>query len=174
AALRAQLPSVRYEPLSADSLTPRLGVEYRATTEHRPLRVDTVAMASGLLASLQPLQPGEQGMLQWLLTPAGPVRPPGLAPRRRLLPQRLVAERIAWRALPLTRYPIVLNVEEAAGLIGWPVGLRAVPGLPLGGCRLLPVAAAIADRGTVLGTATFPGQAGRAVALDQESRFRPL
>src|SRR5207244_6378819 len=128
----------------------------------------------GLLASLQPLQPGEQVMLQWLLTPAGPVRPPRLAStsrepvpllvdaellrsaeavaarkqklraplllavgrigvmadtpartisllrrvegplhgsrapgaylRRRLLPQRLVAERIAWRALPLTRY----------------------------------------------------------------------
>jgi hypothetical protein len=68
----------------------------------------------------------------------------------------------------------MLNSEEAAGLLGWPIGGLAVPGLSLGGCRLLPANSRIPKGGTVLGTATFPGQAGRSVAIDLSGRFRHL
>ncbi|HTW10444.1 MAG TPA: hypothetical protein VME46_23265, partial [Acidimicrobiales bacterium] len=49
-----------------------------------------------------------------------------------------------------------------------------MPGLSLGSCRLLPVTGKVLRSGTLLGTATFPGQAGRPVALDLSARFRHL
>lgn len=98
------------------------------------------------------------------------VRAPGVLLKRRLLPQRLVGRWMGKRRVPLVSWPGgVLNVAEASGLLGWPIGLDAVPGLELGGCRLLPVAGAIPARGAVVGIGTFPGTQ-RPVALDTRAR----
>jgi Type IV secretory system Conjugative DNA transfer len=241
AALTAHVPSVRYERLyerSEVKLT--LGAEYRTTTDQRQLRIDVDALSAGLLSTLQPLLQGEQVVLQWVLTPAGPVRPPRLrgkqdgvgisvsaelltsadavtalkakraeplllavgriavaarsrghaetilrrveAPMhgtrapgvhltRRLLPGRLLARRVERQSVPLTRFPSVLNTLEATSLIGWPAGITQLPGLTLGGCRLLPVASAVSRVGTQLGTSTFPATVSRPVALDLQSRL---
>lgn len=106
--------------------------------------------------------------------PLHATRAPGAHLRRRLLPSGVVARRITGRTVPLTRFPSLLNTEEVAGLLGWPIKKRAVPGLSLGNCRLLPVTGKVPRSGTVLGNATFPGQAGRPVALDLSARFRHL
>ena len=63
---------------------------------------------------------------------------PGVAVVRRSVPSRLVVRRLVERALPITAWPLVINVREAAGLIGVPLGesrKRAGP-------RARPVAAA--------------------------------
>ncbi len=101
-------------------------------------------------------------------------RAPGAHLKRRLVFSRLVTGRLVRRVVPITRFPSLLNVEEAAGLLGWPIGGPAVPGLVLGGLRLLPVPSAVPSMGTVLGTATFAGQTGRPVAMDLDARFRHL
>lgn len=72
----------------------------------------------------------------------------------------------------MTRFPALLNTEEMVGLLGWPVSGRVMPGLSLGTCRLLPVVGRVPRSGTVLGTATFPSQNGRPVALDLSARWR--
>lgn len=98
------------------------------------------------------------------------VRAPGVLLRRRLLPQRLVGRWIERRRVPLVAWPGgVLNVAEASGLIGWPIGIEALPGLELGGCRLLPVPGAVPRRGAVVGVGTYPGTP-RPVALDTRAR----
>ena len=101
-------------------------------------------------------------------------RAAGVHFRRRFIPSSVIAGRIMDRSVPLTHFPAVLNTAEAAQLLGWPVSGRAVPGLALGACRLLPANDEIPKTGTVLGTATFPGQDGRAVALDLAARYRHL
>jgi hypothetical protein len=242
-ALQAVVPNVRWQRVdSAPENELMLGVEYRTTTNRRPMRADPSGIAAGLLSSLQPLRKGERVVVQWLLTPAGPVRPPRLATRddgpvtldaellanaeavtalrtkqraplllacgriavcaatrsravqllrqteaplhgtrapgvhlrRRLLPSQLIAGRVERRTIPLTRFPGVLNVEEASCVIAWPIGLGSVPGLQLGGCRLLPVPGAVRRRGTVIGESTFPGMVGRPVALNRDARLRHL
>ncbi len=101
-------------------------------------------------------------------------RAPGIHLRRRLIPKTTVARRINRRIVPVVAWPGgAINVQEAAGLIGWPVGIEQLPGLRLGGCRLLPVSQAIPNAGTVIGTGTFPSTR-RPVAVDGEARLRHL
>ena len=98
-------------------------------------------------------------------------RTPGVHLSRRSLPVRSVAERAERRAVPVSVFPAVLNSEELAGLLGWPVGVSQLPGLTLGSCRLLPVASSVPKHGTLLGISTFPATAGRPVAIDRKARL---
>ena len=83
AALAAHLPSVRYQVTAVGARALQdfvsVGAEYRLNTGGRPLRSEPGELSAGLLASLQPLRGGESVVVQWLLTPAGPVRPAQLA-----------------------------------------------------------------------------------------------
>lgn len=54
---------------------------------------------------------------------------PGAAIVRRHLPSSIVAHRLADLRLPLTRFPLTLNVKELAGLLAFPLGVN-LPGLP--------------------------------------------
>lgn len=101
-------------------------------------------------------------------------RAPGVQLCRRWLPAAVVASRLTRRSVPLTQWPASLNIEEASALVGWPIGQTQVPGLELGGCRLLPVAKAVPEDGTVIGKSTYPGARGRTVGLDLQARLRHL
>lgn len=96
---------------------------------------------------------------------------PGAHLRRRMIPDSVAVARIARRATPFVAWPGVFNTEELAGLIGFPIGLDAVPGLTLGGCRELAPSPRIPTSGTVLAEATFPGQA-RPLALGADALVR--
>ncbi len=216
--------------------------EYRASSDLRSLRVEPGELSAGLLSSLQPLHGHEEVTVQWVITPAGPVRPPrlqkqtndqikwlnstltttdavsalkikqkaplllsvgriaawaenrdrandllrqveapwhasrapGIHLTRRLLLQSDVVARVARRAVPLTVYPMVLNAKEMSSLIGWPIEVTSMPGLTLGGCRLLPAPGVVPRSGTLLGTSTFPATSGRPVCLDLEARARHI
>lgn len=98
-------------------------------------------------------------------------RAPGVHLRRRLLSSRTVCRRLRDRVAPVFDWPAVLNTQELAGLLGWPIGAVQLPGLRLGSCRLVAAATVIPSSGSVIGESTFPGSR-RPLALDIEARLR--
>lgn len=100
------------------------------------------------------------------------VRAPGVLLKRRWLPGAVVAGRMRQRrtAATLGWSRNTFNAVEASGLLGWPVEVEQLPGLTLGGCRLLPVARAVPVGGTVLGVGTYPATE-RPVGLTTSARL---
>jgi hypothetical protein len=98
-------------------------------------------------------------------------RSPGVHLQRRLALETAVARSITRRAVPALVWPSTYNAQELSGLVGWPVGARSVPGLVLGGSRLLAASPIIPTAGTILADSNFPGQR-RVLALDLEGRLR--
>lgn len=75
-ALQCTMPSVRYTLLEeAPKPAVNAAAAYRLSTRRRPLRVDAAQLSRGLLTALQPLDDDESLLVQWTLTPAGPVPP---------------------------------------------------------------------------------------------------
>jgi Type IV secretion-system coupling protein DNA-binding domain len=98
---------------------------------------------------------------------------PGAHLFRRQLPSVLIARNMTAQHLPLLVPPCLLNAAELAMLIGVPLGEVALPGLRLGGSRLLAPSADIPRAGRVLCEATFPG-AQRPLALSVADSLRHL
>lgn len=95
---------------------------------------------------------------------------PGVQVSRRLVPAGLAATRLQGFALPLTRWPLPLNVREAAGLFGL-VSDVPLPGLARGSARQLPPSPNQPSTGLVVATSNYPGMS-RALALRDEDRLR--
>jgi hypothetical protein len=96
---------------------------------------------------------------------------PGAAVVRRRLPSTVVARRLAGLRLPLTRFPLILNAKELAGLLGISAGVH-LPGLPRATARQLPPHIYMPHRGTVLAHSTYPGMTHRPLALQTADRLR--
>lgn len=73
--LRAALPGVLVTPDEGyRSVPPTFATEVGLSNDRRPLSVDkSGAVSAHILASLQPLAPGEQLIVQWSARPVGPV-----------------------------------------------------------------------------------------------------
>jgi hypothetical protein len=84
-----------------------------------------------------------------------------------------VGEALVERRLPFLAWPCTLNAAEVAGLVAFPFGMVALPGLQLGGTRLLAPASDIPSRGRIVGEASFPG-AERPLALSIADSLRHL
>lgn len=236
--LQASAPSIRYQLVDPPVLRLQTGAEYRLSSFTRLLRVDADTLPAKLLSSLLPLQQGERVVVQWLISPHGPVRPapaeaaaastaiirppttdpeavsslkakhahalllaaprialaapsqhralallrrietvwhetraPGVHFRRRLVPGRVMARKTCQRATPFAAWPVVANAEELAGLIGWPTSALSIPGVILGGCRLVAASPAVAKTGTIIADSIFPGNR-RPLALTLDGRLR--
>jgi hypothetical protein len=91
---------------------------------------------------------------------------------RRWVPSRLVAFRQRQRAIPLIRWPLLLNASELAGLLALPVDGVRLPGLALHSARQLPPAPSMPSRGAVVGVSNWPGMTTRFLALKTEDRLR--
>lgn len=106
---------------------------------------------------------------------AGFHRTRGAAPslRRRLLPSAVVVPRLMRGAQPIASWPCLVRVSELAAACAFPVGGPVLPGLTLGGCRLLAPAAGVPRQGRVLGEANFPG-IERPIALGMREATRHL
>ncbi|MGH2601960.1 MAG: type IV secretory system conjugative DNA transfer family protein, partial [Dehalococcoidia bacterium] len=101
--LQAHLPSVRYTPIDLAERT-SLATEYRLSSGRRLLRIDPANLSQRLLTSLQPLRSGEEIVVQWVITAAGPVVPAHTA---------TAAERSGFSVL---RRRVPLSAEEATAL----------------------------------------------------------
>jgi hypothetical protein len=78
------------------------------------------------------------------------------SPGVRLSLARENADRLA-QARPPRSWPVAFNVKEITLLSGWPLGSQTYPGVARSGARLLPPAAAVAQRGRIVAQATYPG-----------------
>lgn len=83
---------------------------------------------------------------------------PGVRLVGRRLPGAVVRRRLMRRAVPITPFPTLLNMNELAAVIAWPVTSSPVPGVELTIGRLLPPSPALPRRGRVLGRAVYPGR----------------
>lgn len=99
---------------------------------------------------------------------------PGAALVRRMLPWRVVAARVRDRSIPLTIWPAVLNTDELAGLLGFPLGGTTTLGLSLNTSRQLPPSPDFPRRGLVVAHSNFPEMADRPLALRQADRLKHL
>jgi hypothetical protein len=238
--MQACIPSMRYESADLPFAVLTVGTELRLTDHRRSLRVDAADTSAKLLASLQPLPLSTEVIVQWMLTPHGPVAPikvasktkdapifeslinaqdseiasamrnkydsplllaaprigvasenvplarqilrrvevswhasraPGVHLQRRSISAAVIAKRMIERRPPLIAWPATLNSRELAGLVGWPVNGVAVPGLALGGSRLVAASPAIRSHGTIVADSNFPGDI-RPLGLDIEGRLR--
>lgn len=82
------------------------------------------------------------------------------------------AERLHTLAIPVTRWPVLINAREAVGLLGLPLGGVQLPGLPRTAARQLPPAVHMPMLGTVIGRSTYPGMTERPLALHVRDRLR--
>lgn len=94
---------------------------------------------------------------------------------RRSLTYGMVAGRIARRALPVAAWPLTVNVREAAGLVGVPIGSAAsMPGLTLSRSRQLPPGPVPGTGGTTVAMSNYPGHSGQTLALTADDRLRHM
>ncbi len=70
-------------------------------------------------------------------------------------------------------WPLALNIKEATGLCGWPLGEGAYPGVRRTAARLLPVHELVAHSGRLVGVSTYPGQE-RALGLSPTDSLQHL
>lgn len=107
----------------------------------------------------------------------GPLRimnAPGVRVGRRWwVPSRLVCFRLRRIAWPFGHWPLLLNVKEAAGLIGLPAGNAYIPGLMVGACRQLAPSPEMPTTGVVIAASNYPGMT-RPLALLPEDRLRHM
>ncbi|MFI6401497.1 type IV secretory system conjugative DNA transfer family protein [Streptomyces sp. NPDC050548] len=96
---------------------------------------------------------------------------PGVRLVRRWLPSGVVRTRLQSWALPLTRWPLVLNSRELPGLLGFRLGGISLPGLALGASRQLAPSPSVPTRGTVLAQTNYAGMS-RSLALTLKDRLR--
>jgi hypothetical protein len=92
---------------------------------------------------------------------------------RRPFSGKTTASWLQQRTAPFSTWPGTYNSAELAGLIGWPVEALALPGVPLGGSRLVAASPLIPSTGTVIGDSTAPGDK-RPLALSDDARRRPV
>jgi len=88
-------------------------------------------------------------------------------------PSVVVRRWLTERCAPLLRQPCLLNADELAGLVAWPLGDVSLPGLSLGGTRALAPSAEIPRYGRVVLRSTYPGMA-RPLALSLPDSLRHL
>ncbi|GAA1795221.1 type IV secretory system conjugative DNA transfer family protein [Luedemannella flava] len=98
---------------------------------------------------------------------------PNAGLRRRAVPSRHVARWLTDRRRPLVMYPCVLNAEELAAVSCWPMGEVTLPGLNLGGCRLVPPTSDVPSVGRVVARSNFPGSE-RPLAISVPDSLRHL
>jgi hypothetical protein len=117
--------------------------------------------------------PGRAGAL--LSRVAGTLRlldAPGVAVARRSLSSGQVLRRLEERAVPLAAWPLTVNVKEAAGLVGVPLGdSTSVPGLVLSRSRQLPPGQVPGRGGTAIAVSNYPGRAGQPLVLRPRDRL---
>jgi hypothetical protein len=78
------------------------------------------------------------------------------------------------RALPLTRWPLLLSTVELPSLLGFALGDVSLPSLPKAASRLVAPSPAIPRAGTVLARSNYPGMAEVPLALRTPDRLRHL
>ncbi len=106
-----------------------------------------------------------------ILRALGSTRAPGVSLRSRRGRQTLLRTRFMESRVPHFDWPVILNADELAALLGWPLGELRLPGLTTGVARQLPPALSLArseDQGPPLADPNFSGQPDPIVLRDAD------
>jgi hypothetical protein len=98
---------------------------------------------------------------------------PGAHLYRSVWPSVLVRRWLHERRAPLVRQPLLLNADELAGLVAWPLGDVSLPGLSTGGTKALAPSSDIPRYGRVVAESSYPGME-RPLALSLPDSLRHL
>lgn len=98
---------------------------------------------------------------------------PGVAVVRRSMPSSMVVPRLEGLAWPLAVWPFNVNVREAVGLVGIPLGEGSgMPGLVLGRSRQLSPGQVPSSGGTTIAVSNYPGRVGQPLVLRPADRLQ--
>jgi hypothetical protein len=132
-----------------------------------------VLLAVGRVAAAAPGHNQAAGAVHRVIAALRVLETPTVRLRRRRLPFRVAAGRLAQPTQPWGAWPMIVNATEAVGLIALPLDGPPLPGLALGAARLVPPPMDMARRGLVLGESTYPGTP-KPLVLTTEDRLRHL
>jgi hypothetical protein len=139
-----------------------------ATKQKTPL-----LLAVGRVAAAAPGRGQAASLVHRVIAALRVLETPAVRLRRRRLPFRVAASRLAQPTQPLGAWPMIVNTTEAVGLIALPLDGPPLPGLSLGAARLVPPPVDMARRGLLLGESTYPGTS-KPLVLATEDRLRHL
>lgn len=124
ASLRAAIPgAVVRDAADFRAARPVAAAELGLSDSSRPLNTDQPeAVTAGLLAALQPVEPNDELVLQWIVSPAGPLPIPASpteATKKALFPNQstTVGSREAWRATVAKRSGAVFDAVVRLGVV---------------------------------------------------------
>ncbi|MDA8040764.1 MAG: type IV secretion system DNA-binding domain-containing protein [Actinomycetota bacterium] len=130
-------------------------------------------VASGRVGAVASSRGRARALVSRTLAATHTANAPGAHLYRSWWPSGLVQRWLYERSAPLLRQPCLLNADELAGLIAWPLGDVSLPGLSLGGTRALAPSSDIPQYGRVVLHSTYPGME-RPLALSVPDSLRHL
>jgi len=130
-------------------------------------------VASGRVGAVANSRGRARALVSRTLAATHTANAPGAHLYRAAWPSGLVQRWLYERSAPLLRQPCLLNADELAGLIAWPLGDVSLPGLSLGGSRALAPSSDIPQYGRVVLQSTYPGME-RPLALSVPDSLRHL
>ncbi|MHB8681291.1 MAG: type IV secretory system conjugative DNA transfer family protein [Acidimicrobiales bacterium] len=157
-------------------LTDDLGVALRDSESVRAARAkqaSPVFLAVGRLGVTAADASRRRALMRRLLGAFHSLNAPGVHLRRRALPSWIVAARVERSSLPAFEYPVVVNVDELAALIAWPLGSPRLPGLEQLLHQVYEPSKAIPTSGRVVAQSTYPGT-DRTLALSTTDSLRNM
>jgi len=130
-------------------------------------------VASGRVGAVANSRGRARALVSRTLAATHTANAPGAHLYRAAWPSGLVQRWLYERSAPLLRQPCLLNADELAGLIAWPLGDVSLPGLSVGGTRALAPSSDIPQYGRVVLYSTYPGME-RPLALSVPDSLRHL
>ena len=132
--LQSSLPAVRFEPVDVPAMSLRTAAEYRISSHDRQLNVNPAKLSGRLLSNLQPLEQRQAVIIQWIITPHGPVQPPRIAKDKQdpIIPSLTFGLTLDSEAASAMRKKQAQPLLLATGRIGvrgryWMAGTQAAP-----------------------------------------------
>ena len=172
----AQKPGRTPPPPPPGSLTRLLGSPNNPADGQKEAlakRARPLMQAIGRIAVTAATRPRQRQLIGRCLSAVGSANRPGVGVRYRLLPAGEVARRVNRRQVPWLIWPMLVNIDELVGLLGWPIGNVPLPGLERGHARVLPVSGRIPSTGAVLADSNQAGRP-RPIAISSKDRLQHL
>jgi hypothetical protein len=148
-------------------------VDAQTAKQIRAKQASPLFVASGRIGAVARSSRRARALVARVMAAVHTANAPSAHLYRALWPSRLVRRWVHKRSAPLVRQPLLLNTDELAGLVAWPLGDVSLPGLSLGGTKALAPSADISRYGRVVLESMYPGME-RPLALSLPDSLRHL
>jgi Type IV secretion-system coupling protein DNA-binding domain len=166
----------RGDPLIARVLKRLLStppVDAQTAKQIRAKQGSPLFVASGRIGAVAHTRSRARALVSRVVAALHTANAPGAHLYRAWWPSGLVLGWLAGRNASLVRQPCLLNADELAGLVAWPLGDVSLPGLSLGTTKALAPSTDIPQYGRVVLQSSYPGME-RPLALSLPDSLRHL